>query len=174
LSITSTGAFSLTFGSSNDSGQTNPRFILGFNGGVISSVGNAITAPNAVQITGPNYVYLNSTQLGSITQTFLPLNSINLQSGQKGPQIARIPIQCNPGDVSYYTDPAPEKWFDFFVSGNFDSLDLYLTLGSVGVQLPLDMKGVSWSVKIGVLAYRKATDMLYKKPARSGNKVISL
>lgn len=60
------------------------------------------------------------------------------------------------------------------MSGNFDSLDLYLTLGSVGVQLPLDMKGAAWSVKIGVLAYRKATDMLYKKPARSGNKVISL
>jgi hypothetical protein len=164
LSITSTGAFSLTFGSSNDSGQTNPRFILGFNGGVISSVGNAITAPNAVQITGPNYVYLNSTQLGSITQTFLPLNSINLQSGQKGPQIARIPIQCNPGDVSYYTDPAPEKWFDLENLRQIQNLDLYFTLGNQSVERALRFNGQNFSVKLGLLLYKNATNQVGSQP----------
>ena len=99
-----------------------------------------------------------------------PLVNFNLADGNPdstgSPQIARIPINCNRGEVIYYTDPSPEHFFDFFVGPKFDLLDLYLTLGSDQDQRPLDCKGVPWSVKLGFLAYRSATTDLKVKPAK--------
>lgn len=157
FTITSTGgAFALVFGSPSDSGQSNPRLILGFNAGTNSSTGNTLVGPNTVQITGPNYVYLNCPQLGPLTETYLPQNSINLQSGQKGPQIARIPIECNPGDVSYYADPAPEKWFNVENLRQIQNLELYCTLGNQSVERALRFNGQNFSVKMGFLLLKDA------------------
>ena len=55
----------------------------------------------------------------------------------------------------------------------FDAFDFYLTLGSEQSQVPLDMQGVSWSIKLGILNYRKATDDLFKKPGRAGVRQIN-
>lgn len=158
----STGTFSLVFGSSTDSGQTNPRLILGFNPGFNTSIGSVLVAPNVVQISGPNYVYLNSTQLGPLTNTFLPQNSVNLQSGQKGPQIARIPITCNPGDMTYYNDPAPEKWFSLENLRQIQNLDLYFTLGNQAPEKALRFNGQNFSVKLGLLLLREAATELVR------------
>lgn len=154
----SSGVFSLVFGSSDDSGQSNPRLILGFSAGVNTSVGTTLVAPNVVQISGPNYVYLNSTQLGPITDTYLPQNSVNLQAGQKGPQIARIPITCNPGNVTYYVDPAPEKWFSLENLRQLQNLDLYFTLGNQAPEKALRFNGQNFSVKLGLLLLKDATN----------------
>lgn len=160
----STGTFSLIFGSNNDSGQYNPRLVLGFGPGSNNSSGSVLTAPYTAQISGPNYVYLNCTQIGGITDTYLPQNSVNLQSGQKGPQIARIPIECNPGDVSYYDDPVPEKWFNMENLRQIQNLDLYFTLGNQGTKLRFN--GQNFSVKMGMLLLKDANSELrgYAKP----------
>jgi hypothetical protein len=159
LTVTaSTGTFTLTFGTGTDSGQYNPRLVLGFGPGANSSSGSVLVAPYTAQISGPNYVYLNCTQIGGITDTYLPQNSVNLQSGQKGPQIARIPIACNPGDVSYYNDPVPEKWFSMENLRQIQNLDLYFTLGNQGPRLRFN--GQNFSVKIGMLLLKDASSEL--------------
>jgi hypothetical protein len=156
----STGDFVLTF---TDSNQTNPRNVIGFLPGTNTSSGSVLAAPYTSQISGPNYVYVNSTQIGSITNTLLPQNSVNLQSGQKGPQIARVPIRCNPGDVSFYKDPCPDHWFDLENLRQIQSLDLYLTLGNQAPEQALRLNGQNFSVKLGVLLY-KDVRTVYEKP----------
>lgn len=138
---------------------------LGFIAGSTTSLAGAgtIVSPVVANITGAYYLYLNSRVMG-------PLINFNLADGNPvgtgQPQIARIPINCNRGEVIYYTDPSPQHFFDFFMGTKFDLLDLYLTLGSAQDQRPLDCKGVPWSVKLGFLAYRQATPDLRVKPAK--------
>jgi len=120
-----------------------------------------ITSPTVATPTGPYYLYLNSRSFGSLV-------NFNLADGAatgSGPEICRIPVTTNFGGVIQYQDPDPEKYFDFFIGNQYTSFDLYLTLGSEQIQKPLDMKGVAWSVKIGLLCYRDATQNLAKRPA---------
>jgi hypothetical protein len=101
--------FSLTFGSSGDTGNTNPRLWLGFNQTQTCILGvtgyKTLIAPNALQITGPNYIYVNSTTLGSLATIYLPSGATNLGSGSIGPQLAKIPVNCQPGGVITWQDP---------------------------------------------------------------------
>jgi hypothetical protein len=87
-------------------------------------------------------------------ETYLPQNSLNLQSGQKGPQVARIPITCNPGEITYYSDPIPEKWFNLEALRQIQNLDFYLTSGNQGKKLRLN--GQNFSLKIGLLLLKDA------------------
>lgn len=143
----SSGDFTLSFSSD----QTSPCQILGFPVTGATSSASVLVASFTSQITGPNYVYVNSTQLGSLAATYLPQNSVNLQKGLKGPQIARIPIRCNPGDVSYYKDPVPDHWFNFENLRQMQSFDLYLTLGNQAPEQALRLNGQNFSIKLGVL-----------------------
>lgn len=138
---------------------------MGFIPGSTAALGGAgtIVSPLVANITGPYYLYLNSRVMG-------PLINFNLADGNpvgRGtPQIARIPISSNRGELIQYTDPSPDFFFDFFIGTKFETLDLYLTLGSDQTQRPLDCKGAPWSVKLGFLAYRSATADLRVKPAK--------
>ncbi len=68
LTITSNAGgantFTLTFGTATDPGWTNPRLWLGFNGGDNVSTLQTLVAPLVLQITGPNYAYVNSITIG--------------------------------------------------------------------------------------------------------------
>ena len=105
----STMSFTLTFGLSGDSGNTNPRLWLGFNqtqsclSGITTT--KTLVAPNCLQITGPNYLYINSTTLGSLATIYLPSGATNLGGGSIGPQLAKIPVNCQPGGVINWQDP---------------------------------------------------------------------
>jgi hypothetical protein len=159
ISITNNGinTFSLTFGSDTDPGNTNPRFLLGFNGGTITSTINPLTgfqtivAPNVIQITGPNYLYLNSQKFGNLTDLYLPSGAKNLYGGNSGPQIAKIPITCNPGGVIFWRDPDTLKYFDLENLGSLTELDFYLSLGNLSTQIPLRLNGANFSVKFALL-----------------------
>lgn len=122
---------------------------------------STISSPTVASPTGPYYLYLNSRTFGSLVNFNIPDEGLK----GSGPKLCRIPITTNYGGVVQYTDPNPEQFFDFFVGNQYTSFDLYLTLGSDQFQLPLDMKGVAWSVKIGLLCYRDATQGLNKRPA---------
>lgn len=145
-----TGSFSLVFGSTGDNGLTNPRLLLGMNGGINSSVAGVLESPNTISVYGPNYVYLCSSTLASQVTTMLPNGSQN--RGNIGPQICRIPVNCNAGEVIFYIDPAPEKWFRVPNAVQFNKLDFYLTLGTSPA--PLSLQGQNFSIKIGLLLYR--------------------
>lgn len=121
----------------------------------------SIVSPTVASPTGPYYLYLNSRTIGSLINFNLADNAAN----GSGPEMCRIPVNVNFGGVILYTDPDPEKYFDFFTGNQFNSFDFYLTLGTGQTQKPLDMKGASWSLKIGLLVYRDASQNLGKRPA---------
>lgn len=143
LTITaSAGTFSITC-------NAQLQLILGMNA-TSSSSGATLVSPNAVQITGPNYLYLNSDQLGVVFQTYLPTTAAQFPPS-KGPQLARVPIDVNPGEIIYYTDPAPEKWFDTQNLLQLQQADFYWTMGNTNQKVRLN--GQSFSIKLGLLLY---------------------
>lgn len=150
-----TNTFTLTFGSNNSPGNTNPRLWLGFNaGGNTSNTSQVLVAPNVAQVTGPNYLYLNSQTIGGQVNMYLPKGAYNLGKGNTGPQVAKIPVNVQPGGVIYWQDPDPQKWFDFENIQNLPPLDFYFTMGNTSSQTPLQLNGVSFSIKLGVLKNR--------------------
>lgn len=115
-----------------------------------TGAGSAIVSDNVAIVSGPYYLNLNSRVAG-------PYVACNGADGSVGggfsPTLARIPITVNKGSVIFYVDPNPTMWFDFLRS-DFQYLDFYLTLGGDQNQVPLDMKGVPWSLKLGILTHR--------------------
>ena len=155
VNTTVSAATSFTFGLADDPGNLNPRLLLGFPAGITSAVlvsgSMTIVAPNANLVTGPNYVYLNSRKLGSLCNLYLPQGAANLGYGTTGPQMAKIPVNVQPGGIIYWQDPDPQKWFDVENMANFTDVDFYLTLGNSSNQVPLQLNGLSFSIKMGVL-----------------------
>jgi hypothetical protein len=146
--------------------------VLGFLPGSTTSLAGAGTISSTIipNVTGPYYLYLNSRSMG-------PLINFNLCDGSPDsvgtPQVARVPINVQKGSVIFYTDPTPDRFFDFFAGPKFEVFDLYWTAGSDQEQRPLDMQGVPWSVKFGFLAYRQATSDLRVKPSKRGANMLS-
>lgn len=147
----STGPFSLIFGGPNDTGNTNPRQMLGFGPGINAStrLGLFDTLITGSIQTMPSYLYLNSTTLGYMINLYIPQGARNLAVGEVGAQIAKIPISANANDVLMYTDPDPQKWFPLANLASFTSIDMYFTLGNTNHVM--DFNGQPFSVKLGLL-----------------------
>ena len=144
------GSFYFVFGApAGDPGVTNPRFALGFPGWATFSTGPSLEAPYVAQVTGPNYLYICSRALGTLVQLYLPA-SAELSQGGLGPEMAKIPITCNPGGIIYWQDPDPTKYFDTQSLMTIQQLDLYCVLGS-DIQNPIVFNGASFNLKLGVL-----------------------
>ena len=142
--------FTLTFGAAGNNGVTNPRLWIGFNAGANTSGTNVLTSPNALSITGPQYLYVNSSSMGGLVECLLPATSVAQSNGGYGPQISRIPVNVNPGGTIQWQDPDPLKWFDVENALVFTNIDLYLTMGNSPTK-PLDLNGLPFSIKLGVL-----------------------
>lgn len=80
----------LIFGNSSDDGSTNPRFAMGFGSGNSTTfqTGSPLIAPYVVQISGPNYIYINSTSYGQSFNLFLGEGALN--NGLNGPQLCKF------------------------------------------------------------------------------------
>ena len=74
-----------------------------------------------------------------------------LNGGYAGPQMAKIPVNVGSGSVIFWQDPDPQKWFDVENLPILNQLDFYLTLGNTTTQIPLQLNGLSFSLKLGVL-----------------------
>lgn len=158
--------FSFTFGAGTgipgvqpNSGNVNPRLWIGFPPGVTTSAlvvaNQVLTSPNNVLISGPSYIYINSSKLGSDVDVFLPSGAFNLGGGKAGPQLAKVPVNCNPGSTIVWQDPDPQKWFSFNQLQTINSFDFYLTLGNTTSQRPLQLNGLGFSIKLGILCQCK-------------------
>lgn len=138
-----------------NSGNRNPRLFIGFPPGdtYSTSVGGVqvITSPNALLLSGPNYLYLNSTKLGPDLDVYLPTGAFNLGGGKCGPQIAKIPINTNQNGMITWRDPDPQKWFKFRQLQSLSNFDFYLTLGNTTSETPLKLNGLGFSLKLGIL-----------------------
>ena len=125
-----------------------------------TGAGSSVVSSIVAQVSGPNYLYLNSRTFGPSINFNLTGNAVG---GNGGPQIARIPVNVNRNSVIFYANQNNNDWFDC-VADTIHQFDLYLTLGPNQQQTPLDMKGVSWSVKLAFLSQRQASEDLYHKP----------
>lgn len=138
-----------------NSGNKNPRLFIGFPAGdtFSSTVGGVqvITSPNVLLLSGPNYLYLNSSKLGTDMDVYLPSGAFNLGGGKSGPQIAKIPVNCNTNGVIIWSDPDPQKWFKFKTMVTLSNFDFYLTLGNTTSETPLKLNGLGFSIKLGIL-----------------------
>jgi len=74
----------------NDSTATSAAFLASG-----TNKGNTIVTPNAINLSGPNYLYVNSQMVGNLVDQHLPLGPNN--SHNSGPQVAKIPINTNSG-----------------------------------------------------------------------------
>lgn len=168
----STTPFSFNFGSPGNTyssdgkpiqmntGNRNPRLWIGFPAGTTYSNGTTLEAPNASLLSGPNYLLLNSTQLGSGIHGYLPKGAIALGGGPSGPQMSMIPVNVNENGIIQWQDPSPLMWFIRDTKTALTSLDFYFTLGNLGstfTQYPLAFNGLSFSLKLGLLLRNKET-----------------
>jgi len=157
-----TSTFSVTMGTAGDTDgdENSPAQALGFPPGttltsgfsavlVGSNRGNFITSPFAIMITGPNYLYANSNRVGNLTDLYLPQGAINLGRGNGGPQMAKIPVNGQPGDIIFWQDPDPEKWFDLENLPSLTEIDFYFTLGNTSQVV--NFNGQPFSLKLGVI-----------------------
>jgi len=144
FTITGTESFTLTMGANS------PKYLLGLVEGVNASTGNTLVSPNAGVPTGPLYLYLNSQALGQ----GIRVDDQDKTNRVTVNQIAKIPVTVNPGGVIFYDNSRSNEYFDLEIKGDLDSFDLYLTLGSDSANIPLDMKGVGFSVTISLLGHR--------------------
>lgn len=145
-----TGRFTITstfFGGFSLSNMTDRlTTALGTYNGALS-VGNTYICGRVAELTGPNYIYINSLKLGPVVKTRLAQSAPNGFGQGRGPQIAKIPMTVNFNEVSHYIDPMPTKWFDLENLLTLDSLDLYCTLGRENDYIRFN--GPSFSLKIG-------------------------
>lgn len=152
LTFFKTGGFSFTFGLPTNSGNKNIRLYTGFPGGTTNSVGDTLVSPNVIQVSGPNYLYVNSLAIGNLTNLYLPQGAVNLGGGNSGPQMAKIPVNASSGETIFWQDPDPQKWFDIEGLTTLNQIDFFLTLGNLTTQIPLRLNGLGFSLKLGVLA----------------------
>jgi len=130
----------------------NPRILLGFNAGkTLSTSLGTLVSSNAIQLTGPNYLYVNSLKIGTLIDMYLPARASTVGSGNSGPQIAKIPINVGAGGVIDWADPDTTKYFDLENLAALTEVDFYLTIGNASAQTPAQLNGVGFSLKIGVL-----------------------
>jgi len=159
--------FYFSFGAGNNipgvlpnSGNKNPRLFIGFPPGDTTSVTTTgpvqeITSPNTILLSGPSYIYINSVKLGSDVDVYLPGGAFNLGGGKAGPQIAKVPVNTNANGTVIWSDPDPQKWFKYDQLASLNTCDFYLTLGNTTSQVPLQLNGLSFSLKLGVLVALK-------------------
>lgn len=154
-----TTPFAFTFGVEGDSGDSNPRNFLGFPSGTTVSqffdpvgppIGNYLVSPRVLSITGPNYLYVNSFKMGNLTDLYVPLTADTLTRGNAGPQMAKVPVNVQPGGTIYWQDPSPSMFFDLENLNSLTEIDFFLSLGNSS-QVPLQLNGQSFSLKLGIL-----------------------
>ena len=103
-------------------------------------------------ITGPPYIYVTSNTIGNSCKTYLPQGASLLGGGISSPQLAKISISnSNQGQWLIWQDTNP-AWFDVDNIATLSQFDLFLQLGNFGGYL--DLQGLNFSVKLGVLVER--------------------
>jgi len=170
--------------------RDNPRLVLGLQGGVgagASGFSTNISSNSGTRTLNSYYtcqlicpsLYLNSSIIGSMVNLYLNgsghMNAPN--TGADGPQICSIPVNSSiaNGENIIYNDPDPQKWFTF--GGDLDfplMFDFYLTAGVASDQVPLDLNGASFCVKLGVLTNKKTFERTFPQSTFASGRVNKL
>ena len=112
----------------------------------------------------PTYLYVNSSRLAPLFNAYLPPG--RTIGSSKGSQICKFPISAAKGDVIFWQDPAPEKWFNFENSPSITNADFFLTTGPTNDTSDIiDLNGCPFSLKLGVLLYPQNQQLTYQSGA---------
>lgn len=193
VSSTTADVSAQSFEEVNNNARTNPRKILGYEGGagsqgpVANTVAPWIRGPNFSSVgvgaksfgeapfvtqLEPTSIYLNSKTLGSM------INNIHLNgaghlvtpgTGADEEQVCSIPVPSSitRGENIIYSDPDPQKWFRFGGNLSFPTtFDFYLTSG-VNIE-PLDLNGSSFVIKLGVLTNKREFERTFPTSTNGG------
>lgn len=163
---TDAGGFTFTFGNTTDPGHTNPRLYLGFPAGDTSTMDDTLVSPNSVLLSGPNYLFLNSISFGQVTNNLLPKGGI--KRGNQSYQVCKIPVTAAPGEIVFYDDPNPTFWFNLGNAATFQTLDFFLTSGHDTRMTALDLNGLSFSIKLGILTQKATSTNNFGAAANAG------
>ncbi len=127
--------------------------VADYTGGAIPAEAQSnLQAENVMKLSGPNYLYLCSTALGPLVKLFLPNESLNgYPLGSTGPEVSKIPIEVNSGNMIYWQDPDSGKWFDMDNMQSFPKIDFYCSFGTNNETGPINFNGQGFSIKMGVL-----------------------
>lgn len=126
---------------------------LGFTIGSFGAtgIGSTVVSPNFSELNGPPFLNLNSNTLG-------PYIHIDSLDGYPTSKVARFAHGNNArGANVLYNATATDSFLDF-IGTDISKFDLYLTMGPDEVEVPLDVKGLCWSVKIGLYSYRDGAE----------------
>ncbi len=81
---------------------------------------------------------------------FLPANYVTGgQLAADGPQMAKTPITSQPGGITFWQDPDPQKWFDLENWASMQNVDFFISLGDNPE--PVAFNGNQFSIKLGIL-----------------------
>jgi len=125
----------------------------------IYSVGNpcTLTFPYVCDVTGGSlFYYINSNTLGSTIDIQLPSNGIWGSNGTNNRQIAKVPIQGNAWDITFWQEPCPDRWFQVGNINLNNGLDIFIsnsqrtTNAFDAINTPLDFNGMPFSIKLGL------------------------
>ena len=103
-------------------------------------------------ITGPPYIYVTSNTIGNACKTYLPQGASLLGGGVSSPQLAKISISNSVQGQWLIWQDTNTAWFDVDNIATLSQFDLFLQLGNFGGYL--DLQGLNFSVKLGVLVQR--------------------
>jgi hypothetical protein len=101
-----------------------------------------LVAPGPANITGPNYLYLNSS-LGSLLY-----GSVYASYGGNGHTIARVTVNVNPGQFIYFEN-ATDMFFTFSPTV-INYLEFYLAFPKTPTT-PISLNGMAFSLRFGLL-----------------------
>lgn len=170
LTFTNTGGgvttFTFTFGTTGDSGFTNPRLLMGFDAGAnTSTTSQSLTAPSAAMIQGDNYIYVNCS-LGNGIPNYIPL-TITGAGGGATPIVASVDVNVDAGEIINWVDENPQYFFSMELQ-QLSQIDFYLTLGNSPTKL--DLNGQPFKLKVGFL-HRALTSSKTQTPLYGNRRV---
>ena len=161
-----TAAPTITFSFRFDTtGSSSPFPYIGFGPGVNGPYVTSVTCPRPPNFSGPNWVYLYSSKIGTFVQAVTGQG--NLFDGNLNPIVAKIPVTVGPNEFNVWQDPAPDLWFNMDGLYNLQEIDFYL----MSPELQLLQMAQGWYVKIGIL-YRNNSVTQEKTSQNATNRVI--
>jgi hypothetical protein len=144
--VSAQGSFTITCN------EFSPLIEMGMNTGINygNLVGGVTTlvSPNVASPEGPLYIYLNSSIVGPSINVLVPDNQPFKN------QVVKIPVSVNRGAMIEY-DNQSDHWLDYR-GPILTQIDFYISLGKDARQIPLDFKGLGFSLTLALLVRRKS------------------
>jgi hypothetical protein len=137
------------------SGETTPQYWIGATSTNISNIATTTTTnftmefPYTVQISGPNYLLLNSNLGQKISRNV----RVNGTSTFHPPAICKIPVDVNKWEIIEYNDPNPDYFFDFG-DDICQQLRFWFTWGDLENPANIDFNKQGFSLTLGLLTQK--------------------